>query len=99
MPSSASAGLVPAGRQLACYRETALPQYPRGRNIMGYSMRTDRYRFTRWLQADGTEIATELYDHHNDPQENVNIAAAPENVSVVEQLTQQLKAGWRAERR
>jgi arylsulfatase A-like enzyme len=81
------------------WKKAAFSQYPRGRNVMGYSMRTDRYRFTRWLQADGTEIATELYDHHNDPQENVNTAATPENVSVVEQLRQQLKAGWRAERK
>jgi len=65
---------------------------------MGYSMRTDRYRLTRWLNRNGTEVAHELYDHQNDPQENVNIADRPENKVFVEQLTRQMQAGWKAVR-
>jgi hypothetical protein len=61
---------------------------------MGYSMRTDRYRFTLWQKrAAGAEIvAMELYDHENDPAENVNVAAEPANIAIVEELKAQLAA-------
>jgi iduronate 2-sulfatase len=63
---------------------------------MGYSMRTDRYRFTVWVdRADHTKgLATELYDHQTDPQENQNIAKAPANTELVEKLMAQWKQGW-----
>ena len=38
----------------------------------------------------------ELYDHKNDPQENINIANLPENTELVEKLTRQLEKGWQA---
>ena len=80
------------------WKAAAFSQYPRG-PVMGYSLRTDRYRFTRWvLQANGAEQARELYDHQNDPQENENIAERPENRALVEALTRQVEAGWRAAR-
>jgi hypothetical protein len=59
-------------------------------------MRTDRYRLTRWLNRDGSEAARELYDHQNDPREDVNIAARPENKALGEELTKQMQAGWKA---
>jgi flagellin-specific chaperone FliS len=61
-------------------------------------MRTDRYRLTQWFDRnDHTKVASvELYDHQTDPQENQNIAARPENVVLVKELTAQLKAGWKA---
>ncbi|NLX96334.1 MAG: sulfatase [Rhodopirellula sp.] len=76
------------------WKEAAFSQYPRGK-IMGYSMRTDRYRLTRWLQPDGTEVASELYDHQDDPAENVNLAASPEGKSLADQLDKQMQAGWK----
>jgi arylsulfatase A-like enzyme len=70
---------------------TALSQYPRGR-IMGYSMRTDRYRLTVWQHRETGDIdAIELYDHLEDPAENVNVASVPANRALVERLQQQLK--------
>jgi arylsulfatase A-like enzyme len=80
------------------WKTAAFSQYPRGGGIMGYSMRTDRYRLTRWLNRDGSEAARELYDHQNDPREDVNIAARPENKALVEELTKQMQAGWKAAR-
>ncbi len=67
---------------------------------MGYTMRTDRYRFTCWMQRnDHTKVdAIELYDHQKDPQENVNVAANPENAALVKELQVQLNAGWKAAR-
>ncbi len=73
------------------------PRQPDNKKLMGYSMRTDRYRFTCWVDMkDHSKVdAMELYDHQNDPQENKNIANKPENKALVEKLTTQWKAGWR----
>jgi arylsulfatase A-like enzyme len=80
------------------WKSAAFSQYPRGGGVMGYSMRTDRYRFTRWQNKDGSAAAVELYDHQKDPKENVNVAGLPENAALVEKLTAQLQAGWKAAR-
>ena len=81
------------------WKSAAFSQYPRGRGVMGYSMRTDRHRFTRWQKRQGGEVvATELYDHQEDPQENVNLAERPEHKDLVARLARQLEAGWKAAR-
>lgn len=82
------------------WKQAAFSQYPRthkGRRLMGYSMRTDRYRFTRWVdRADHSKVAAvELYDHQTDPQENTNIAHDPANADLVARLTRQWEAGWK----
>ena len=63
---------------------------------MGYSMRTDRYRFTAWVnRQDHAKVeALELYDHQTDPQENTNIADVPANAELVQQLKEQWRRGW-----
>ncbi len=80
------------------WKKAAFSQYPRGGGVMGYSMRTDRYRLTRWLNRDGSEAARELYDHQSDPQEDVNVTDRPENKALVDELTRQMQAGWKAAR-
>jgi iduronate 2-sulfatase len=63
-------------------------------HLMGYSMRTDRYRFTIWIDVgnpNADPIAVELYDHNNDPDENTNVAGDAENVELVSKLTVRLK--------
>lgn len=82
------------------WKAAAFSQYPRGvqgKQLMGYSMRTDRYRFTRWVEKqDHSKVdAIELYDQLKDPQENVNIANDPANAVLVKQLTDQWLKGWR----
>lgn len=81
-------------------KTAAFSQYPRhvnGQVLMGYSMRTDRYRLTRWVhRSDPTKVAAvELYDHLTDPQENENLADAPAHAAVLAELTAQWQAGWR----
>jgi iduronate 2-sulfatase len=88
----------------ASVKTAAFSQYPRAvdrKQLMGYSMRTDRYRFTRWVDRnDHTQLAAvELYDHQADPQENTNIADDPANAKLVEELTKQWEAGWRGAQR
>lgn len=91
--------LVPVLRDPAkSVKAAAFSQYPRnpqGKQLMGYSMRTDRYRFTRWVyRSDPSKVdAVELYDHRTDPQENVNIANDPKNAALVERLTAQWMKG------
>jgi arylsulfatase A-like enzyme len=82
------------------WKAAAFSQYPRtfqGRKLVGYSMRTDRYRFTRWVHRDDhTKVdAVELYDHMTDPEENSNIANDSANVELVAKLTRQSIAGWK----
>ena len=83
------------------WKRAAFSQYPRpagkaGQALMGYSMRTDRYRFTVWVsRTDHSKVnAIELYDHQTDPQENTNIASHPAHAALVETLTAQWRAGW-----
>lgn len=38
---------------------------------MGYSIRTERYRYTEWGSG---EYGTELYDYRSDPTEFTNLA-------------------------
>jgi arylsulfatase A-like enzyme len=76
------------------WKKAAFSQYPRGK-VMGYTMRTERWRLTRWLSPDGTAVGVELYDHQNDPEENVNLAALAEHAKTVEELTALAKKGWR----
>jgi len=85
------------------WKQAAFSQYPRNAGktgageLMGYSMRTDRYRFTVWVSRhDHTKIdAIELYDHQNDPLENTNTAKDPANTELVEKLMKQWRAGWK----
>ena len=76
---------------------------------MGYTMRTDRYRYTEWVAWNGTNLsplwdqlkAAELYDHKEDTGawtdadkfENVNLAKTADK-QVVAQLSAQLHAAF-----
>lgn len=62
------------------------------------AMRTDRYRFIEWSGPKTDKIFHELYDEINDPDENTNIANKPENQELVKELSEKLKAGWKAAR-
>ena len=85
------------------WKPAAFSQYPRSSGkssigpLMGYSMRTERYRLTVWVgRDDHSKIdAIELYDHQTDPQENTNIAQLPANAVLVETLMTQWRAGWK----
>jgi iduronate 2-sulfatase len=73
----------------------------RGTEKMGYAIRTDRYRYVEWYYWNkeekkiGSFICSELFDHLNDPDENINIADDPQNKETLKSLSEQLKKGWR----
>lgn len=81
------------------WKKAAFSQYPREGNIMGYSMRTDRYRYTEWQdRKTGEAKFKELYDLENDPLCKESVVAKPENEPLVAELHAMMKAGWKAAR-
>lgn len=66
-------------------RESALTQYANG-----YSVVTNRFRYTAWGE-DGAAGA-ELYDHHTDPDELVNLLANGEQHPQAAELAKLLQA-------
>ncbi len=93
----------------ATARTAALTQHPRpayykgAPETMGYSIRTERFRYTEWRDwKSGETVARELYDHQADPDETRNVAddsrLARDLADCAAQL-QQLKPivhpGWR----
>jgi arylsulfatase A-like enzyme len=66
-------------------------------HLMGYTMRTDRYRMMIWKDTQNPEaepLFVELYDHENDPGETHNVA--DEQPELVGTLLAQFEAGWEA---
>lgn len=66
-------------------------------HLMGYTMRTDRYRLVLWRDhrnPEATPVFVELYDHQTDPQETQNIA--DHQPELVDELTKQFNQGWQA---
>ena len=91
----------------ATWKDRVFSQYPRGDHgaVMGYSMRTEQYRYTEWVHFTGPPLyqpkwnvsyGTELYDHKKDPEENWNRADDPAYQDLRLTLSSQLHAGWRA---
>lgn len=57
----------------------------------GFSVKDDRYRYTEWSDSTGSVYARMLYDHENDPSENINIAENTENEQVISQMQTKLR--------
>lgn len=77
----------------AAFTQHQQPFYgsPKNWKAWGYSMRTDRWRFTEWRSIrDGKVLAREVYDHDIDPNETVNLAGKPDYVATVNRLSEGL---------
>jgi arylsulfatase A-like enzyme len=57
------------------------------RFVFGESIITDRYLFTEWYDREDQFTGRMLYDHFNDPEENINISEFPENLALVDSLS------------
>lgn len=64
-----------------------------GKRFFGYSLRTDRWRYTEWEEG---EQGRELYDHENDPGELANLAGKPEHAATVSELSRVLRQAAKA---
>ena len=82
-------------------RESAVSQYYRRhqqKELMGYSLRTDRYRYVEWRDfSSGSVEAQELYDHQVDGSESKNLMndTAPE---VIKDLASRLSVSHPAKK-
>lgn len=96
-PAHQGLSLVPLIRDpTRAWKTAAFSQYPRRGDVMGRSIRTDRYHYIEWQRRDtGDVLARELYDHRLDPGENVNVAEAPRHADTLRELSARLAAGWR----
>jgi len=68
-------------------------------HLMGYTIRTERYRLVAWLDYRDTEkepVFLELFDHLNDPNETKNIAG--EFPAIAQRLLKKLRSGEIGER-
>ncbi len=75
----------------AVWNKPAITQVQRGsgeNRFMGYSIRTERWRYTEWDEA---RKGVELYDEFNDPRELTNLANDPKHAKLVAELKQLLK--------
>ena len=92
-------------------REAAISQHRRMGLRMGYTMRTDRWRYTEWVQYERSvnvkELfdyetlwdepkGVELYDHKNDPEENYNLADHAKYKDVATDLRGKLRSHCKA---
>jgi len=71
------------------WKSAAFSEYPKGGH-QGTAMRTDRYRYVRWIDKQGQVAAVELYDSQTDPAENENVAGKLENKALLEELAKQM---------
>lgn len=96
----------------ASVKTFSVSQYPRsgqtaenerlgyaGTNVMGYSIRTDRYRYTIWMKngyrstdpfSAALLVGSELYDYEKDPQETINFTGNAAYKSIQKSLHQQM---------
>ena len=82
----------------AAFTQHPRPAYPpegTEPRAMGYSMRTEDWRYTEWRSYDsGETLARELYDHRSDPHETRNLASGTAQADRVRQMSLELAATY-----
>ena len=68
-----------------------------GETWVGTSIRTERWRLTRWSQP-GCPDQIELYDHEADGDETENLTDSPAHAELKQELLARLDAGWKVAR-
>lgn len=72
-------------------RQGALTVF-KSKGSLGYSFRTNRYRYTEWISKRKSEIvARELYDYQSDPLEQSNLADGSRYSKLMSQLAGKLR--------
>jgi uncharacterized sulfatase len=66
------------------WNRPAITQTVLGKNINGYTIRSERYRYTEWNQG---KEGLQLYDHDADPKELKNLANDPAHRGTVAELS------------
>lgn len=71
-------------------REGAITVF-QNKGAIGYSYRTDRHRYTEWVNKFGKTVATDLFDYEIDALETKNLAADPANAALIQKLAAALR--------
>ena len=72
----------------SAWTKPAVTQVWHNRKAWGYSIRTERWRYTEWLEG---KAGRELYDHQNDGGEVTNLADRAEHAKLIGELSAKLK--------
>ena len=76
-------------------RDTTSNRHKSHGNIMGYAVRTDRYRYVEWRKWKGGKIVDrELYDYNVSDKEIENCIGNPQYAQTQKELQRTLAAGW-----
>ncbi|MEL7121099.1 MAG: sulfatase-like hydrolase/transferase, partial [Bacteroidota bacterium] len=80
-------------------RHSAMAQYTRGPSRMGYTLRSERYRYVKWIEMKyyegemkGSLITNELYDYEKDPLETINLADDPKYRRIIAEFEREFKS-------
>ena len=85
------------------WKQAVFAQYPRHvkkQSLMGETVRSQRYRYTAWVEeVSGRIVAQELYDHEMDPIESSNVAKNNDYFPELQRLEKLRQRGWQEVRR
>lgn len=70
------------------WKKPAVTQIWHSKKAWGYSIRTERYRYTEWMEG---RAGRELYDHQEDPEEIHNLADSASSQEQIQRLSAMLK--------
>ena len=70
------------------WNKPAVTQIWHSKKAWGYSIRTERYRYTEWLEG---MAGRELYDHQTDPDEIHNLADSETHRQEIARLAKMLR--------
>ncbi|GAB3708398.1 sulfatase [Spirosoma flavus] len=81
------------------HRSVAISQFPRpwtyktAPDLIGYSLRNNRYRYTEWRRyQDGSVASSELYDLYHEPLERTNLSDQPASSSILKEMARALRS-------
>jgi arylsulfatase A-like enzyme len=85
------------------WKKAAFSQFPRKteidwkrKNVEGYSIRTEDYRFTQWRERGTDQVVfEEFYDNRKNHREDKNSANNPSFKAKVDEHRRRLRAGWK----
>jgi arylsulfatase A-like enzyme len=80
------------------WKQAVFSQARKSENEMGYTLRSDQYRYSRWVTGDGEVAQEELYDYRRDPGSMRSVHAESDYSEVLSEMRELYEGGWRSVR-